>query len=249
MFWSDLDGLEREGYGFVSVAGKEAPNPPMAGSPWNKRDYWIQYDRNSLWGSVAAAFLPGSHREQRCLLEEFRPSWAVALHETVDEPQDAHFIGEGLLLIEEFPLSLTEQRAALGLGLFSPVAKWAAGCLKAPPYWAARRSLRRNSAYALLGRTARAYARGGGRLLNNIYLDFLRGYTPLGRGRVMSARGLMDNVWLTFTGYNLARYGAPGVTLETFPTAHIGLRGIEVRAARQVSYVSALLDELNSSPV
>jgi hypothetical protein len=182
----------------------------------------------------------------RRLLETLRPRLAITLHETVDEPQDAHFTGEGLLLIEEFPLSYSELRAVRGFGVFAPVARWAASTVRLPPYWQAAITLRGNPACSLFGAAARDYAKRGGRLLDNIYLEFLRGFTALGRGRVMHSRGMIVAPWLTFTGYCLAHFGAPGVTLETFNTSYVGLRGIETRAARLVSYVAGLLDILNA---
>jgi hypothetical protein len=180
------------------------------------------------------------------LLETLRPQLAITLHETVDEPQDAYFVGEGLLLIEEFPLSYSELRAIRGLGIFTPLARWAASTLRLPPYWQAAMALRGNPACSLFSEAAKRYVKQGGRLLNDIYLEFLRGFTALGRGRVTHSRGVIDDPWLTFTGYCLAHFGAPGVTLETFNTSYIGLRGIETRAARLASYTAGLLDILNA---
>jgi hypothetical protein len=247
--WSDLDGLAREGYGFVSVSGKEAPNLPMAGSRWNRRDYWVSYDRNSLWGSVNDDSLPASHRQHRFSLGVFEPRFTIAMHETVDEPGDAYYVGEGLLLIEEFPLSGDELRAMQGFGSLAPLASWAASMVKLPPYLKAGMALKHNPAFALLAQAAKDYAKGGGRLISDFYLDFLRGFTPLGKGRIMHSRGLIDAPWLTFTGYNLARYGAPGVTLESFNAGYVGLRGIEERAASQVGYITSLLDLLNAQGI
>jgi hypothetical protein len=207
---------------------------------------WVAYDRNSLWGSICDDSLPASHRAHRQLLETFRPDWAIALHETVDDPLDAWGIGEGLLLIEEFPLSYAELGSMQGLGVLAPLAGWFASVLKLPPYWKAALTLRHNPACALFRAAAKSYSRRGGRLLSNLYLEIFRGFSALGRGRVMHSRGLLDVSWLTFTGYCLAWFGAPGVTLETFNTAYVGLRGIEARAASQVSYITALLDVLNA---
>jgi hypothetical protein len=107
-------------------------------------------------------------------------------------------------------------------------------------------TLRNNPGFALLSEAAKTYRKRGGRLLSNLYLEIFRGFTALGRGRVTHSRSLIDAPWLTFTGYCLSHFGCPGVTLETFNTAYVGLRGIEARAGQQFTYISALLDTLNA---
>ena len=255
---SDPYGYAEEGYGFSDLEGKESCWPPLWGYRMDGKGYWSYYDRNSLWGNTDLETVPPSHRAERVAMGMFRPTFVLALHETVrsEVERGAFWPGAGLLVIETWPASSEEIAAARsGDGSLVTMAcgllwNWIESILGRPKYLHAARALRDNPHYQMVSNIVSRYEQDW-KVTGDKWMKYLamsmHSDVFVGPGRIL--HGMPQAEWHTITDYALSRFGCPGITTETFPTGTVGLRGIEERVAQQLAFTRATLDVLDRSAV
>lgn len=255
--WQDPRGYEEEGYGFLSAEGDASCWPPLWHNYVNRERYWVYLDENSAWGNMV--IVPPRHQAMRQLMHELKPTFCLALHETVrsEVQRDLFWAGAGILLIESWPISITEQDAIVNPAgdPFDNLAGWALRFLwewlrpsfGIPRWRRAAKVLASNEYYHLLTTIATRYEELGGVVLGKKWMRYLeaQGDLAVGLGRLMDRREHTASDWTTVTDYALKHYGCPGVSTETFQGPTLGLRGIDRRVGQQLTYVHSVLDVLN----
>jgi len=199
--------------------------------------------------------------EIRRLLDEFRPTFVLALHETWSP---FFWGGAGLLLIETYPTAPADWNlfpgAITGMeGLLSVLcnpakylsemlADWARGLLRRPSYTRLQKGLSGNPHYERISRVVERYKELGGPICSGWWTDYLGAVykmSMVGEGRLNTSleTGLTD--WLTLTSYAVNKFGCPGITTETFPQIRAGTWGISERAEQSFLMIKAVVEELD----
>lgn len=252
--FDDIKGYAEEGYGFVSTEGEEGCWPPL----WRHyqdqgKGYWMWYDRNSSWGNTNISRLPPALQGLRKVVDVFRPTFCLSLHETVhsEVEENKFWAGADPLLIEEWPLSVAEGAGLSGknMDLLGSAAMLLVAWLWPgfqPKYlqWV----LRNNPHYQLITDIVAQYEDGGFLLTGKKWMEYLRlggSNIILDQGRIFHNPQMLLAEWRTVTGYCAAKFGCPGVTIETFPTGTTGLRGLDKRVEQAEKFLTATLDALN----
>lgn len=256
--FSDPEGYDREGYGFVGLEGNESCWPPLWGYRQDGKGYWNYYDRNSLWGNTDTATLPLSHHAERMAMDIFEPTFVLSLHETVrsEVERDAFWVGAGLLVIETWPASAAEMNAVLGVSgslsatAFDILYSWIKSVLGVPQWRVAARALGSNPRYRLVSEIVSRYEQKGGKMTGERWMKYLALFLPgdliVGPGRILHGPLVAQAEWKTITDYALGLFGCPGITTETFQAGEVGLRGIEQRVSQQLAFAEATLDVLET---
>ena len=251
--WDDMVGYTEEGYGFVSTEGEEGCWPPSWRYHQDQgKGYWMWYDRNSTWGNITLSRLPPALQGARAVMNLLKPTFCLSLHETVhSEVEDNRFWAGALpLLIETWPLSLKENGALLGAGrdllgeAAFVMANWVwSGFSTKYLQWI----IRDNPHYRLITDVVGYYQEMGNGLTEKAWMEYLKlggNQVILGPGRILSDPRMATSEWRTVTGYAAARFGCPGITIETFPTGTVGMRGLDVRVQQHYDFIVATLETL-----
>jgi len=257
---ADPQGMVEEGYGFVDLDGDECVDFPWhRGDPWGEPYLRTAFDLNSEFGMSQ----PLSERsaEIRRLLDEFKPTFTLALHETWNP---LFWGGAGILLIETYPTSQMDWALFPGAitgreGFISAitnpakylaemVADWARGVFRRPTYRRLERGLSGNPHYQLISRIAERYKALGGPIVGQPWTDYLGAIykmSMVGEGRLNTSleTGMTD--WLTLTSYCVNKFGCPSVTTETFDPIRAGVWGIEERGEQSFLMIKATVEELD----
>lgn len=256
----DPVGYEEEGYGFVGPDGQGTMWPPLWRYHQNDEMFWFYMDENSAWGNNVN--VPSRHQWMRGLLDELPPTFVLSLHETVRSEirRDLFWCGAGLLLIEVYPMSLSEFEGVIdtiGSPYADPVT-WAINTLREwlSPLWKERRwrrsqkALQNNTGYQLVSRIAERYEQYYGfQLTGDAWMRYQEAMDQptVGPGRIIHSPAMMQSEWRTATDYAVSKYGCPAITTESFQPAEMGIRGLDSRVAQQVAFVEATLDILNNN--
>lgn len=258
---ADPQGMAEEGYGMTDLDGDECVDSPwMRPDPWGEPYLRTITDLNSEFGFSQ----PLSERsaEIRRLLDEFSPTFTLALHETWNP---LFWGGAGILLIETYPTSpsdwdlfpgaITGMDALLSV-LCNPVkylsemvADWARGVARIPTYRRLEKSLGTNPHHQLVSRVVERYKKLGGSICGQPWTDYLGAIykmSMVGEGRLnMSLEtGMTD--WLTLSSYAVNRFNCPAVTTETFDPIRAGTWGIEERGEQSFLMIKAVMEELDA---
>jgi hypothetical protein len=254
----DPKGYADEGYGFISPNGEGSCWPPLWRYPMNDELYWFYMDENSAWGNNVN--VPPRHQQMRGLMNDLPPTFVLSLHETIrsEVKRDLFWAGAGLLLIEVYPMSLTEYGGVLDT-IGSPGANtftWAVNTLREwlSPLWKERRwrrsrkALQNNDGFNLVSKIVEQYEREYGmRLTGDAWTRYQEAMDEptVGSGRIIHGPSMLQSEWRTATDYAVGKYGCPAITTESFPCAEVGLRGLDQRVEQQLAFIEATLDILN----
>jgi len=259
---ADPQGMTEEGYGFMDLDGDECVDFPWhRGDPWGEPYLRTAFDLNSEFGMSRP--LSKRSAEIRRLLDEFKPTFVLSLHETWSP---VFWGGAGILLIETYPTApedwnlfpgaVTGAEALVSI-LTNPtkylsemLADWARGVFRRPTYKRLERGLSKNPHYQLVSHIVDRYKTLGGPLCGGWWTDYLGAVykmSMVGEGRLNLSLETSLTDWLTLTSYAVNRFNCPSVTTETFDPIRAGTWGISERAEQSFLFLKAAVEELDAA--